>query len=113
MRHALVPVHAGVLSALGMLAAPRGRQLSHTLVCLLGEQGDEHLRARFQSLQGQGQSELQAEGLKPADIKSEYSLDVRYRGQSFTLNVPYRDIPQAESDFHLAHQRRFGHQWTK
>ena len=33
MRHALVPIHAGVLSALGMLVAPRGRQLSHTL-CL-------------------------------------------------------------------------------
>jgi len=109
MKHALVPIHAGVLSALGMLAAPRGRQLSHTLICLLGEQRDEHLRERFQSLQEQGQSELKAEGIEPADINSEFSLDVRYRGQSFALNVPYSDIAQVESDFHVAHLQRFGH----
>jgi N-methylhydantoinase A len=109
MRHALVPVHAGVLSALGMLVAPRGRQLSHTLNCLLAGQRDEQLRRRFQSLEAQGQSELQAEGIMLTDIRSTFSLDLRYRGQSFTLNVPFRDIAQAESDFHAAHRRCFGH----
>jgi len=109
MRHALVPIHAGVLSALGMLAAPRGRQLSHTLNCILTEQRDKRLRERFQSLEEQGQSELRAEAIKPADIRSAFSLDLRYRGQSFTLNVPFNDIAQAESDFHEAHRQRFGH----
>jgi N-methylhydantoinase A len=109
MRHALVPIHAGVLSALGMLAAPRGRQLSHTLNCILSEQRDKRLRERFQSLEEQGQSELRAEAIKPADIRSAFSLDLRYRGQSFTLNVPFSDIAQAESDFHEAHRQRFGH----
>jgi len=32
---AMVPINAGVLSALGMLAAPRARQLSRTITCLL------------------------------------------------------------------------------
>jgi len=109
MTRALVPIHAGVLSALGMLVAPRGRQLSHTLICLLAEQNDGHLREHLQGLQEQGQSELQAEGIKLADIKSEFSLDVRYRGQSFTLNIPYRDVAQAERDFHVVHRQRFGH----
>jgi N-methylhydantoinase A len=36
MHQAMVPVHAGVLSALGMLSAPRGRQLSRTMQGLLG-----------------------------------------------------------------------------
>jgi N-methylhydantoinase A len=109
MGHALVPIHAGVLSALGMLAAPRGRQLSHTLNCLLTEQRDKRLREHFQSLEEQGQSELQAEDISLADIRSAFSLDLRYRGQSFTLNVPFSDIAQAESDFHVAHRQRFGH----
>ncbi|NIA01315.1 MAG: hydantoinase/oxoprolinase family protein [Planctomycetia bacterium] len=109
MRHALVPVHAGVLSALGMLVAPRGRQLSHTLNCLLAEQHDAQLRERFRSLEARGQSELQAEGIVPANIRSAFNLDLRYRGQSFTLNVPFGDIAQAESDFHAAHRQRFGH----
>ncbi len=109
MRHALVPVHAGVLSALGMLAAPRGRQLSHTLNRPLAEQRDAQLRERFQSLEEQGQSELQAEGITRTDTRSECSLDLRYRGQSFTLNVPFGDIAQAEIDFHAAHRQRFGH----
>ncbi|GMQ88910.1 MAG: hydantoinase/oxoprolinase family protein [Gammaproteobacteria bacterium] len=109
MIRALVPIHAGVLSALGMLVAPRGRQLSHTLICRLTGQRDERLRERLQGLQERGQSELQAEGIRLADIKSEFSLDVRYFGQSFTLNIPYRDIAQAESDFHVAHRQRFGH----
>jgi N-methylhydantoinase A len=109
MSHALVPIHAGVLSALGMLAAPRGRQLSHTLNCLLTEQRDKRLGERFQNLEKQGQSELQTEGIEAADIRSTFSLDLRYRGQSFTLNVPFSDIAQAESDFHEAHQQRFGH----
>ncbi|HHH45090.1 MAG TPA: hydantoinase/oxoprolinase family protein [Gammaproteobacteria bacterium] len=109
MRHALVPVHAGVLSALGMLAAPRGRQLSHTLNGLLDAQRDDRLRARFRKLEEQGQAELRAEGVARADIRAEFSLDLRYRGQSFTLNVPFRDVARAGQDFHAAHQRRFGH----
>ncbi len=109
MRHALVPVHAGVLSALGMLAAPRGRQLSHTLNGLLDAQREDRLRERFRKLEEQGQAELLAEGVAPADIRAEFSLDLRYRGQSFTLNVPFRDVTRAGQDFHAAHQRRFGH----
>jgi len=109
MRHALVPVHAGVLSALGMLVAPRGRQLSHTLNCLLDGQREDRIRARFRSLEQQGQSELVAEGIARADIRSEYSMDLRYHGQSFSLNVPFQAIAQSREDFHAAHRQRFGH----
>jgi len=92
-----------------MLVAPRGRQLSHTLNCLLAEQHEDQLGARFRVLEEQGQSELLAEGIAHADVRSEFSLDLRYRGQSFTLNVPFREGAQAERDFHAAHRQRFGH----
>jgi N-methylhydantoinase A len=109
IRRALVPVHAGVLSALGMLAAPRGRQLSHTVPGLIEQHSDAQLISRLHALAAQGRAELIEEGVEAAAITTSFSLDVRYRGQSYTLNVPYRSVRQALAEFHDAHQRRFGH----
>lgn len=106
---ALVPMHAGVLSALGMLAAPRGRQLSHTLCTPLLEQDDATLREHLQRLVRQGRDELLAEGLAVDAIEAAYSLDLRYLGQRFTLNIDYDSVAQAAAAFHRAHRARFGH----
>ena len=96
-------------TALGMLAAPRGRQLLHSVPGLIEEQTDAQLTSRLQALAAQGRAELVEEGVKAAAITSDFSLDMRYRGQSYTLNIPYRAVHQALEDFHAAHQRRFGH----
>jgi N-methylhydantoinase A len=109
MKHALVPIHAGVLSALGMLAAPRGRQLSHTQCGLLEDQHEAQLRERFQALVVRGQSELLDEGVEMDAITTEFSLDLRYFGQSYTLNIPFHDLKQAAADFNRLHQQRYGH----
>jgi len=109
MKHALVPIHAGVLSALGMLAAPRGRQLSHTLCGLIKDQHEAQIAERFQVLVVQGQSELLDEGIDVDAITTEFSLDLRYFGQSYTLNIPFHGLKQAAADFNRLHQQRFGH----
>jgi len=109
MPRALVPMHAGVLSALGMLAAPKGRQLSHSFCAPLLQQDDAGLRGRLDALVEQGRGELLAEGVAVQAIEAACSLDLRYRGQRFTLNVPYRSIRQAVADFNRAHRQRFGH----
>ena len=109
MKHALVPIHAGVLSALGMLAAPRGRQLSHTQCGLIEDQHEAQLRERFQALVVRGQSELLDEGVEIDAITTEFSLDLRYFGQSYTLNIPFHDLKQAAAEFNRRHQQRFGH----
>jgi N-methylhydantoinase A len=109
MKHALVPIHAGVLSALGMLVAPRGRQLSHTLRGLIKDQHEKQLAGRFQALVLRGQSELLDEGIEEDAIKTEFSVDLRYFGQSYTLNIPFHDLKQAATDFNRLHQQRFGH----
>ena len=70
MRRVLVPMHAGVLSALGMLAAPRGRQLSHTLCLPLLQQDDARLRTRLVALADQGRAELLAEGIKAESVQT-------------------------------------------
>ena len=109
MTRVLVPMHAGVLSALGMLAAPRGRELSHTVRGLLSDQQEDSLQEQFRRLSRIGITELQEEGVDSRDVEAAYSADLRYQGQNNTLNIPYRCLSQAEADFHSAHHKRFGH----
>ena len=58
MSRALVPVYAGVLSALGMLVARPARQLSHSLLQTLGTLVCTEMEARFTELAQQGCAEL-------------------------------------------------------
>jgi N-methylhydantoinase A len=109
MRYALVPIHAGVLSALGMLVAPRGRQMSHTLCLPVARLPDADIESCLRVLVKQGKEELLAEGVDADAICADFSLDLRYQGQSFTLNVPYTSLMVALDDFHKAHLQRFGH----
>ncbi|MGE0081423.1 MAG: hydantoinase/oxoprolinase family protein [Thiohalomonadaceae bacterium] len=109
MRHALVPVEAGVLSALGMLAAPRGRQRSRTRLALLADLNDALVEEEFDALAREGMAELEAEGLAPSSIARQPSVDLRYHGQSYTLNVRWEGVERTLEAFHAAHRARFGH----
>ncbi len=108
MSQALVPIHGGVLSALGMLTAPRGRQLSRTHQGLLVEIPVSEIKEVLALLEQEGEASLAQEGV--TDITATLSIDLRYKGQSYTLNVAWRgDINEAAESFHLAHQERYGH----
>ncbi len=109
MRRALVPVQAGVLSALGMLVAPRARQLSRTLAGVLAGFDAGELQQQLEVLAETGRNELQAEGVAPAEITADCSLDLRYRGQSSTLTLAWQGIAATEAAFHRAHEQRYGH----
>lgn len=109
MREAMVPMHAGVLSALGMLVAPRTRQLSQTLNQHLQTCEADTLEKACAPLIAQGRAELLAEGVDPDSIRVQRSVDLRYQGQSYYLNVPWTDIEQTARAFHALHAQRYGH----
>lgn len=109
MRRALVPVHSGVLSALGMLVAPRERQLSRSQPGLLSAIDDQQVQQQITEMARIGCAELAQEGVAGEQIQHSASLDLRYQGQSFTLTIPWRNNAQARADFHQAHQQRYGH----
>lgn len=110
MEHALVPIHGGVLSALGMLTAPKERQLSHAKRCLLNTADENTVESALETLIHQGTKELLAEGIYSDQIAARSSLDVRYQGQTFTLSVPWdHRIQKAIDDFHQLHEQRYGH----
>jgi N-methylhydantoinase A len=109
MREALVPVHAGVLSALGMLAAPRGRRLSRTVGLLLRDGDAAALEAGFAALERQGREALRQEGVAVQGICCERSVDLRYRGQSAALTLAWQGAQAIERVFHEHHQAHYGH----
>ncbi|MGD8556035.1 MAG: hydantoinase/oxoprolinase family protein [Chromatiales bacterium] len=109
MRRAMVPVHAGVLSALGMLATRPGRELSRTWQGVLSERDKSGITEAFGELECKAVDELLKEGIAREELECDYSLDLRYRGQSNTLNVAWQDIDACESAFHLQHEMRYGH----
>ena len=109
MRRAIVPVHCGVLSALGMIVAARGRQFSRTVGIPGSDINVDELSDRFEQLAEVAQTELVQEGLSRNELQIEYSIDMRYRGQSYTLNIPWSSVDETIKKFHLAHEQRYGY----
>ncbi|MCC6301681.1 MAG: hydantoinase/oxoprolinase family protein [Gammaproteobacteria bacterium] len=106
---ALVPVHAGVLSALGMLVAPRGRQLSRSVARPLRECSAADIERGLGELVARGRAELQEEGVAESEIAVTRTLDLRYQGQSHGLNVAWEDLARCAAAFHELHRLRYGH----
>jgi len=109
MREALVPVHAGVLSALGMLAARPGRQLLRACPGLLQQLNDTTLSAELAELAEAGVEDLMGEGVLREEIETGFALDLRYPGQSYTLELPWRGCAATAAAFHDLHEERYGH----
>ena len=109
IRRALVPVHAGVLSALGMIASRPGRVLSRTLARPLVPALGGRIEQGLAQLAQRGRAELVTEGVAPDAMEIEHSLDLRYQGQSHTLELPWQGVTDTGAAFHRLHQARYGH----
>ena len=109
VRSILAPRNGGVLSAMGMLVAPRERQLSLTNQGLLEQLPSHKIDTLLDQLYADGQPQMAAEGIAETELSRKASLDLRYEGQSFTLNIPWHDVTTALQDFHQAHRQRYGH----
>ena len=112
MRRALVPINAGVLSALGMLAAQPSRERSRTINQCLHECEEQMLQQGFDQLHQLAEKELR-ELVNDQKISAHYSVDCRYKGQSHPLNLSWQSddsLLDLEQAFHQAHEKTYGHQ---
>jgi N-methylhydantoinase A len=92
-----------------MLAAASARELSQSYLKLLGEADINDIEKHFESLESRARSELSAEGNSVESITIERTVDCRYRGQSFTLNLPWFGTEETLSKFHQLHLSTYGH----
>lgn len=105
----LVPCFPGALSALGILRADVTKDLSRTIrleVQSAGE-GKPRLQRAFAALEKEGRKQMRAEGFFSGSTQIRHSLDMRYAGQSYELNVPFNG--DFVSAFHRAHEKRYGY----
>jgi N-methylhydantoinase A len=102
----LVPPLASTLSAFGMLAADVVKDYTQT-VMLAGDTPSPEIAARLAPLAERGLQEVLAEGIPQSNVHLERLLDVRYRGQSYELTLPFSaDVP---TDFHALHRKTYGY----
>ncbi|MGB5455470.1 MAG: hydantoinase/oxoprolinase family protein [Gammaproteobacteria bacterium] len=108
MQRALVPANAGVLSALGMLAAEPSRERSLTIKMLLRDCSSADIEAEFKQLHDIAEQELR-EIAGDCDTYAQYSVDLRYQGQSYTLNLLWDTPEELEYAYHEQHEIQYGH----
>jgi N-methylhydantoinase A len=108
----LVPRHPGNFSALGLLASDIKHDDVRTRVGGLREQ-HTLLADLFAEMANAARRQLELEGFPPERQRMLRSLDLRYRGQAFELNVAITegqpDLGAIEPAFHRAHQATYGH----
>jgi len=98
----LIPRMPGALSALGILMADTVRDYSRTV--MLSQATREELHSFFIELEERGKKDLLEEGLEGKSVRS---VDLRYAGQGYELNVS--DAPTLFDDFHDIHEKRYGY----
>jgi len=95
----LVPALPGALSAVGILLADAVRDFSRTVMLRAGADLD----GVFGELEERGYAEFRAEQLDGIALRS---VDLRYLGQGYELNVPFRE--DYLSAFHDLHRQHYG-----
>lgn len=107
----MIPARPGALSAFGILVSDVVKDYSRSLLWrFAGGLPQAKLQKEFRKLEASAQKEFRAERWRGA-LQYERSLDLRYRGQGYELNVPAAEDVNHDvtARFHNEHQRRYGY----
>ena len=111
----IIPSSAGVLCAQGLLLSDMRHDFTHTEVVALDIADSSNLERSFVELGGRGAKRLEGEGVPSERIRLKRSLDLRYKGQEYYLNVPVDGeitnelLQEAAGRFHEVHKNTYGH----
>ena len=113
IRRVIVPLHPGVLSAAGLLAAPVEHEAATAFNIAAAEVTTDMLTRLYAELDARCSSLMAGEGAGTEAMERNYLADVCYIGQSYHLEVAMHmeDAPLARltHDFYAAHDRIYGH----
>ncbi|MCP5047843.1 MAG: hydantoinase/oxoprolinase family protein, partial [bacterium] len=87
IKRILIPPNLGVFSAMGMLVADFKKELTQSFLQMYSPDVTRQLDMAFAKLSKEAEDILVEEGFPAPQVK-EY-LDIRYKGQSYELTVPY------------------------
>jgi N-methylhydantoinase A/oxoprolinase/acetone carboxylase beta subunit len=112
MRSVLVPKNAGVLSAFGLLMADSIKDSSRSVMLPAAAISRDNLERRFREIEASGLSEMRKDGFAEGNVVLERSLDCRYFGQSYEINMPCRRGASPKSllaDFERLHEKMYSY----
>jgi len=116
----IIPPMPAYFSALGMLMADLKHDYVQTFVRELAETTGAEIANAFSTLEKSATATLTEEGSKAEQILLRRFLDMRYRGQEYTLPVPVTEDLRAVTDFtpirarfDQLHQEHYGHSAPK
>jgi N-methylhydantoinase A len=103
----LVPALPGALSAYGILVSDVIKDYSRTILWhTTADLPTARLKREFAHLSQSANRDFRAEGWQ-GKIHEHLTIDTRYRGQGYELNIPL--TPELIADFHRAHAQRYGY----
>jgi len=103
----IVPALPGALSAFGILVSDVIKDYSRTILWrTTAELPTARLKQEFAQLSQSAKLDFQSEGWR-GKVHQQFSIDTRYRGQGYELNLPFS--PKLIADFHRAHAQRYGY----
>ena len=109
----LVPRFPGHLSALGQMLADLRRDTVAAWGGRVSKLAIDTLRARAATMREDGAGRLEADGMTRERHRHEFTLDVRYVGQSFTLPIRWNpddaDWTPLRAAFDMRHKETFGY----
>ena len=112
----LVPETAGVLSALGLLQTDVAHDYVQSVLTRSSQVDPREVSAGYQRLRTKGWEDMMRDGVAEDRVRYQPSLDMRYVGQSFELNVGLSDLrldagslSLAVEEFHRRHEQTYGH----
>ena len=104
MSAAVIPLHPGLLSAFGLLAADLRHDLAAPVL-----HAPRSLGATLDRLAAEAADRLAEDGIPPGGRVIERSVDVRYAGQDHAIAVAASALDDVAARFHAAHEQTFGH----
>jgi N-methylhydantoinase A len=105
--HVIVPALPGALSALGILASDVVKDYSRTVHWRVANKVPaEQLNREFTNLKKKAVQDFRNESW-PGRPHYNRSVDIRYRGQGYELNIPF--AKNLLRDFEQEHRRRYGY----
>jgi len=103
----IVPALPGALSAVGILFSDVVKDYSRTVLWRVsGKLPAVKLDRELSALQKQAAKDFQEEAWQ-GSVRYQRTVDLRYRGQGYELNLPF--TRNLLADFHQEHHRRYGY----
>ncbi len=111
----VIPPNPGMFSALGLLTADLFHDYSRPVLSEVKDVDASRVEALFREMETEGKQTLDSEDVPESHHRGQRTLDMRYKGQGFELNIdtetPFsgESIVKAVQGFHTKHTEVYGY----